>query len=103
MGIGAVVAGLAAFFASNVAIAGSVSGLSLTAAISMTSLLQWCVRSFSQLEAAMNSCERILYYTESIPQEAPWTSAELESYANEKNEASSSPGTAVLAVRACGG
>ncbi|EEC47522.1 predicted protein [Phaeodactylum tricornutum CCAP 1055/1] len=81
--IGATIAGLAAVFSSNVAISDSVSGqdsdsnfaslagLSLSFAISLTSLLNWCVRSFAQLEAAMNACERVLYYTENIPQEAP--------------------------------
>jgi ABC-type multidrug transport system fused ATPase/permease subunit len=88
--IGSVVAGLAAFFASNVAIQGSVSGqesnsnfasqagLSLTYAVSLTSLLNWCVRTFAMLEASMNACERVLHYTENVPQEAPWTSKELE-------------------------
>jgi ATP-binding cassette, subfamily C (CFTR/MRP), member 1 len=88
--IGSVVAGLAAFFASNVAIQGSVSGqesnsnfasqagLSLTYAVSLTSILNWCVRTFAALEASMNACERVLHYTENVPQEAPWTSKELE-------------------------
>lgn len=26
----------------------------------------------------MNACERVLHYTENVPQEAPWTSKELE-------------------------
>jgi ABC-type multidrug transport system fused ATPase/permease subunit len=90
--IGATIAGLAATFSSNVAISGAVSGsdsdsnfaslagLSLTYAISVTGLLNWCVRSFAQLEASMNACERVLYYTEEIPQEAPWTSKELEAH-----------------------
>lgn len=86
--IGALIAGLAAVFSTQVAISSaddgetdsnfsSLAGLSLTFAIALTGLLQWCVRSFAQLEAAMNSGERILYYTEEIPQEAPWTSEEL--------------------------
>lgn len=88
--IGSIIAGSAGFFASNVAISDSVSGqssssdfaslagLSLTQAIAVTSMLNWCIRSFAQLEAGMNSCERVLYYTENIPQEASWTSEELE-------------------------
>lgn len=88
--IGSVVAGLAAVFSANVAISGSVSGqesdsnfaslagLSLLLSISLTGLLNWCVRSFAQLEAAMNACERVLHYTENIQQEAAWTSKELE-------------------------
>uniref|UniRef100_A0A7S3P1A1 Uncharacterized protein n=1 Tax=Amphora coffeiformis TaxID=265554 RepID=A0A7S3P1A1_9STRA len=88
--IGACVAGSAAAFASSVAISGAVSGqesdsnfsslagLSLTLAISLTGLLNFCVRSFAQLEAAMNACERVLYYTENILHEAPWSCDELE-------------------------
>jgi ABC-type multidrug transport system fused ATPase/permease subunit len=94
--IGSVIASLSAFFATQVAIAASekenvdsnfasLAGLSLTFAISMTGLLQWCVRSFAQLEAAMNSGERILYYSEEIPQEAAWTSDELEKDASKKD------------------
>lgn len=82
--IGSTIAGLSAFIASNVAVKGSdnenfasLAGLSLTVSISITSMLQWGVRSFAQLEASMNSVERTLYYTEQIPQEAPWTSDEL--------------------------
>jgi ABC-type multidrug transport system fused ATPase/permease subunit len=88
--IGSTVAGLAAIFSVQVAISGaasglesnsqfaSLAGLSLTLAISLTSLLNWCVRSFAQLEAAMNACERVLYYTDNIQREAPWTCEELE-------------------------
>ena len=88
--IGSLVAGLAAVFATNVAISGttsgrnsddnfaSLAGLSLTLAISITGLLNWCVRTFAQLEAAMNACERVLYYTDVIDQEAASTSKELE-------------------------
>jgi len=88
--IGACIAGSAAAFASSVAISGAVSGqesdsnfsslagLSLSLAISLTGLLNFCVRSFAQLEAAMNACERVLYYTENILHEAPWSCDELE-------------------------
>jgi ABC-type multidrug transport system fused ATPase/permease subunit len=87
--LGAFIAGLAAVFASNVAISNaqsglsspknfaSVAGLSLTYAISVTGLLNWVVRSFAQMEAAMNAAERVLFYTESIPQEAPASKDEL--------------------------
>jgi uncharacterized membrane protein HdeD (DUF308 family) len=75
--IGAASAGVAALFAIQAAIASSkknggaalsssfasLAGLSLTYVISLTGLLQACVRSFAQLEAGMNSGERILYYT----------------------------------------
>lgn len=110
--IGSIVAGCAAFFATQVAISttksgninsnfASLAGLSLTFAISLTGLLQWCVRSFAQLEAAMNSSERILYYSEEIPQEAPWTSEELEKKASGMDTSPSDPAT--YAVVASGG
>jgi ABC-type multidrug transport system fused ATPase/permease subunit len=111
--IGAMVAGLAAVFASNVAIStavpgvpsdsnfASLAGLSLTFAISLTGLLQWCVRSFAQLENAMNACERVLFYTEEIAQEAPSTSDELESSATESIVSISNP--SAFAVGAAGG
>jgi len=88
--IGSTVAGLAAIFAVQVVVSGatagqqsdsefaSLAGLSLTLAISLTGLLNWCVRSFAQLEASMNACERVLYYTDNIQREAPWTGKELE-------------------------
>lgn len=114
--IGSVIAGLAAFFATNVAIQGSVSGqasdsnfssqagLSLTFALSLTSLLNWCVRTFAMLEAAMNACERVLHYTENIPQEAPWTSKELEdSFADTKRSGKAQTGSAIVALAANGG
>jgi ABC-type multidrug transport system fused ATPase/permease subunit len=110
--IGSIIAGMAAFFATQVAIStaekgdvnsnfSSLAGLSLTFAISMTGLLQWCVRSFAQLEAAMNSSERIIYYSEEIPQEAPWTSEELEKKASGMDPPRTDPST--YAVVATGG
>jgi ATP-binding cassette, subfamily C (CFTR/MRP), member 1 len=85
--IGALIAGTAAIFASNAAVTrsgngsnnnfASIAGLSLTFAISITAILSFGVRIFAQLEAAMNACERVLYYTEHIPQEAAWTSDEI--------------------------
>jgi ABC-type multidrug transport system fused ATPase/permease subunit len=113
--IGSCVAGLAAAFACNVAISGAVSGqasddnfaslagLSLTFAISMTSLLQWCVRCFAQLEAAMNACERVLYYTDEIPQEAPRTSKELEDRAKSSTNPQDPSDPSTFAVVAKGG
>lgn len=90
--IGSCVAGFAAVFAINVALGvspsvsgqpqdsnfSSLAGLSLTLAISLTGLLNWCVRSFAQLEASMNACERVLHYTENIQHEAARTGKELE-------------------------
>ena len=111
--IGSVIAGLAAFFACNTAIRmatsgdvdsnfSSIAGLSLTFAISMTSLLNWVVRSFAQLEAAMNACERVLYYTEDIPREAARTSSELQQIADsKKDDYDCEP--SVFAVHASGG
>jgi ATP-binding cassette, subfamily C (CFTR/MRP), member 1 len=106
--IGATIAGLAAVFAARVAVSGSdnanfasTAGLSLTYAISVTSLLNWVVRSFAQLEASMNACERVFYYTDNIPHEAPPTADALE-----KHAASSSPSPddpSAFAVVAAGG
>jgi ABC-type multidrug transport system fused ATPase/permease subunit len=79
----------------------SLAGLSLTVAISVTSLLNWCVRSFATLEAGMNSVERVIHYTENIPQEAPRTSEELEEKAKHQNPDPSDP--SVFAVLANGG
>jgi ABC-type multidrug transport system fused ATPase/permease subunit len=108
--IGSTVAGLAAAFASQSAIAAgtsdssfaSLAGLSLTFAISVTSLLNFCVRSFATLEAGMNSVERVIYYTESIPHEAPRTSEELEEQARLLPNAPPSK-AALFAVQACDG
>mmetsp|Transcript_842 Transcript_842/g.2339 ORF Transcript_842/g.2339 Transcript_842/m.2339 type:complete len:1469 (-) Transcript_842:87-4493(-) len=112
--IGSVIAGLAAVFAAASAISQTVSGLpvgsnfaslaglSLTYAISVTGLLNWCVRSFAQLEAGMNATERVLFYTEDIPQEAPRTSEELEKKASSGPDPPSSDPSA-FAVVASGG
>lgn len=40
--------------------------------------MQFVVRSFAQVEAAMNSVERVVHYAENIPQEAAMTSDELD-------------------------
>jgi ABC-type multidrug transport system fused ATPase/permease subunit len=111
--VGSVIGGLTAVFACNVVTANSSSGqvtddqfaslagLSLTFAISLTSLLNWAVRSFAQLENSMNACERVLEYTENIPQEAPSTCLELEARAASGN--TPPPGPSALAVAAAGG
>ena len=91
--IGASICGLAAFLACNIAITNksisgtfsssnfaSSAGLSLTYAISLTSALNWLVRSFVVLEAAMNATERVFYYIYNIPQEAPSTTKLLDNY-----------------------
>jgi ABC-type multidrug transport system fused ATPase/permease subunit len=106
--IGATISGLAAVFAARVSISGSgdinfasVAGLSLTSAIGVTGVLNFVVRSFAQLEAAMNACERVFYYTDYIPHEAPTTADALE-----KHAASSSPSPddpSAFAVVASGG
>jgi len=113
--LGATVGGLAATFASHVVISNaasstsrenfaSIAGLSLTYAISVTGLLNWVVRSFAQMEAAMNAAERILYYTENIPQEAPSNVKDLKKLSNESsNGKDSTLIPAVLAVKAKGG
>ena len=83
--------GCAAFFATQVvvsngatAVAGqkdsfaSLAGLSLSYAITATGMMQFVVRSFATVEASMNSTERVVYYSEEIPQEAAMTSNEFE-------------------------
>lgn len=91
-GIASCVVGLSAFFATSVVVSNGASignpnnfasfaGISLSYAVTATGMMQFVVRAFAQVEAAMNSVERITYYTEEIPHEAAMTSKELE---NEK-------------------
>lgn len=89
-GIASLTVGLAALFATQVVVKNGVSvdssaasfaslaGISLSYAVTATGIMQYVVRSFAQVEAAMNSVERIIHYTEGIPQEAAMTSDELE-------------------------
>jgi len=44
-------------------------GLALSYSFEMTAFLKHCVRMYAQLEAAMNSVERVQFYSSSIPQE----------------------------------
>ena len=111
--LGAIIAGLAAFFAINVVVSrgassfpvndnfASIAGLSLTYAFSITGLLNWSVRSFAQLEAGMNSVERVLFYTEDIPQEGARTADELEK--NTRRGADPSVEPSAIAVTASSG
>ncbi len=92
--LGSMIAGLAAVFACSVVTNGTVSatasstdfasvaGLSLNYAISVTSMMNWVVRCFAQMEAAMNAAERILYYSEEIPHEAPANTDDLKLLTN---------------------
>jgi len=91
--IGAIVVLLAAMLSSQIAISSSknggddnsfasLAGISLTFAISLTSTLSFAVMTFAQLEASMNSCERIIHYITNIPQEAPPTSKAMEMHAS---------------------
>ena len=108
--IASMVVGFAAFFATQVVVSNGVSvdgdssnfaslaGISLSYAITATGMMQYVVRSFAQVESAMNSVERIIHYAEHIPQEAAMTSTELE------NEKPSSPmNAAQKAVASAGG
>lgn len=113
--IGALIAGLAAIFSTQIVVSNgvtgsgnrtqfaSLAGLSLTYAISITGMLNWVVRSFAQLEAAMNSCERVFYYSENIAQEAPSTCDQLEKDASKKGGPDAKPSSTVRAVQASGG
>ena len=107
--IASMVVGFAAFFATQVVVSNGVSvdgdsssfaslaGISLSYAITATGMMQYVVRSFAQVESAMNSVERIIHYAEHIPQEAAMTSTELE------NEKPSSPMNAAQKAVAAGG
>lgn len=88
-GLASCVVGLSAFFATSVVVSNgasvgggsnfaSLAGISLSYAVTATGMMQFVVRAFAQVEAAMNSVERINYYTEEIPHEAAMTSKELE-------------------------
>ncbi|KAI8804246.1 P-loop containing nucleoside triphosphate hydrolase protein [Cladochytrium replicatum] len=46
-------------------------GLSMSYALSVTQVLNWCIRQFTETEVAMNAVERIEYYAYQIPTEAP--------------------------------
>lgn len=107
--IAACVVGLAAIFSTQVVVSNgatvgnsanfaSVAGISLSYAVTATGMMQFVVRAFAQVEAAMNSVERIVYYTEEIPQEAATTSTELEA---EKSLPTTNPSR--KAVAAAGG
>eukprot|EP00571_Detonula_confervacea_P003671 CAMPEP_0172317074 /NCGR_PEP_ID=MMETSP1058-20130122/30478_1 /TAXON_ID=83371 /ORGANISM="Detonula confervacea, Strain CCMP 353" /LENGTH=1393 /DNA_ID=CAMNT_0013031535 /DNA_START=1 /DNA_END=4182 /DNA_ORIENTATION=+ len=107
--IAAAVVGLAALFATQAVLSesalvgdtssfASLAGISLSYAVTSTAMMQYVVRSFAQVEAAMNSVERVVHYAENIPQESPMTSDELE------NEKPSSPMKAAQkAVASAGG
>jgi len=97
--VGAFIAGMAGVFSTQVVLSNSrrdndnfasLAGLSLTYAIQITGMLNWVVRSFAQVEAAMNSCERVFYYSEQIPQEAAFTAKELENEPKEGKESTAS-------------
>ena len=88
-GVASLVVGLSAIFATHVVVSNgasignsknfaSLAGISLSYAVTATGMMQFVVRAFSNVEAAMNSVERISYYTEEIPHEAAHTSTELE-------------------------
>jgi ATP-binding cassette, subfamily C (CFTR/MRP), member 1 len=105
--VGSIIASSTAFISCTTAINGStnpdfasLAGLSLSFAISVTGVLQMGVRVFASLEAAMNSVERVLYYAEEIPKEAPWTSEDLVKEASSPGP-KSTPST--LAIQAAGG
>ncbi|CAM9971891.1 unnamed protein product [Laminaria digitata] len=57
--------------ASNGRLIAGLAGLSITNALSMTGLLNWGVRCFSETEMMMNSVERVLYTSQITPQEPP--------------------------------
>mmetsp|Transcript_6430 Transcript_6430/g.9093 ORF Transcript_6430/g.9093 Transcript_6430/m.9093 type:complete len:1412 (+) Transcript_6430:44-4279(+) len=110
--IGAAIAGIASLLATYVVVNDSVTGggtsnfaslagLSISSGITVTGLLNWGVRMFAQLEASMNSCERVLHYTENISHEAPFSSSALEAHAKSGIAKVSDP--SAYAVVASGG
>jgi len=112
--IGSIIAGITAVLAVNLAISNSgggigagapvasLAGLSLTYAISVTSLLQWAVRQFSAMENAMNATERMLYYTEETPEEAPFTADEFSDESRTRRDSKDKKPYSV-ALASCGG
>jgi ABC-type multidrug transport system fused ATPase/permease subunit len=116
--LGALIAGITGILATNLVLSGSgggisagsssvasFAGLSLTYAISVTGLLQWTVRSISNMENAMNATERMLYYTEETPEEAPWSTKELEGDTTSlsSDDDSEDPKPHAIALAAAGG
>jgi len=109
-GIAAAVVGLASLFATQVVVSNgasvvgstssfaSLAGISLSYAVSATGMMQFVVRAFAQVESAMNSVERVVHYSQNIPQEAAMTSSELE-----KDKPSHPLNAAQIAVASTGG
>jgi ABC-type multidrug transport system fused ATPase/permease subunit len=108
-GVASLVVGFSAIFATHVVVSNgasigdsnnfaSLAGISLSYAVTATGMMQFVVRAFASVEAAMNSVERIAYYTEEIPHEAAHTSDELE-----KEKPSASKNAAQRAIAAAGG
>ncbi|GBG31208.1 ABC transporter, putative [Hondaea fermentalgiana] len=64
----------AIYSASQGALSAGIAGLSLSFAMTATTLLTNTVRSFTELETGMNCVERILHYSSKIDQEASFTS-----------------------------
>ena len=111
--MGSIISVLAALFVINVVVScgasslpvndniAPIAGLSLTYAFFVTGLLNWSVRIFVQLEAGMNLVERVLLYTEEIPQEAARNADELEK--NTRRGADLSVEPSAIAVTALSG
>ncbi|KAJ3358588.1 hypothetical protein GGF32_010109 [Allomyces javanicus] len=55
----------------NGSISASLIGLSLSYALQITGVLNWCVRQAAEVEIQMNSVERLDYYAEHLESEAP--------------------------------
>ena len=71
--LGVTIVLLSGVFSAQASLAGyldaSVAGFALNYAVSMTGLLNWTVRCFTETENTMNAVERISYYSQDIPQE----------------------------------
>ena len=80
--LGAVVASAASILAvfttsGDYPLSSAVAGLSIYYAASTSGILSWCVRQFAALENAMNSVERVDYYSTTVPQESTESPVEV--------------------------
>jgi hypothetical protein len=71
--IGGIIAGLAVATQDSNFVPAGFLGLALTYSIEVTGFLKHGVRMIAQIEAHMNSVERVLFYTNNIEPEAPQT------------------------------
>jgi ABC-type multidrug transport system fused ATPase/permease subunit len=71
------------------------AGLALSFSFEMTMFLKHAVRMYAQLEAAMNSVERVQFYSSQIPSEEESTITSLESITSKENNMAASTSLAI--------